>query len=280
MNSINLNQNNVYGNNNSRLLKKFPTPVKFDNNEKIAFNNAIIPHSFYNIDKSLYDNNQLTIIYNNQSTIIILDDGYYTLEDINFRIQVETLKTTNNLPYCITESGDYMYFVELVYNSTFYSVQLNVYTSVLPLRAANPKNAIFNLYCPQVIFNNKLNELLGFELNVYYPNISTNLTNYTVYSSQLNKVPNFAPLSNILITCNLIYNSLDEPNNIIYNFSTNLGTYGNNISIKPSEMIFLDIIPGIYSEIEINFLNASDFRPINIRDKNLSISFIIKKIDY
>jgi hypothetical protein len=279
MKSINLNTLNVTGSNNSKLIKKLPNNIKFDKNDKLAFNNLVISHSFFNISPE-FNNNEIEIVYNNQTTIIRLDPGFYELSDINFALQLETIKTTNNLPYCITNSGDYLYFYELIYNSTFYSVQLNVYPVVFPAGATNPKNAIFNQYCPQIKFNNNISDLLGLQKNIYYPSISSRLVNFNIYSYQLNLVPNFSPLSTILITCNLINNELDEPNNIIYSFSTNIGSYGTNLSVKPSEMIFIDVKEGIYNQIEIEFLNADDYKPIKINDKNMSLSLILHKTSY
>lgn len=278
MKSISLNNTNITYDN--RIIKKFPTSVNFTELDQIAFNSLIIPHSFFNIDKELFNNNTIEISYNNQTTRIILDDGYYTIEDLNFKLQMETLRVTNNLPYCVSESGDYIYYYELIYNSTFYSCQLNVYPVVLPLKATNPKNCIFNLYCPQVKFIDNISEIIGLEQNILYPSIATRLTNYSIYSSQINKVPNFSPMNNILVTCNLINNSLDEPNNIIYNFSTNLSIYGSNITVRPNELIFFNIQKGSYNQIEINLLNAQDYRPIKIRDKNISMNFIIKQFSY
>ena len=56
---------------------------------------------------------------------LTFEDGYYSVSDINFRIQQFCI--LNNLYVTSNSGANIVYFIELVVNSVRYSTQINVY---------------------------------------------------------------------------------------------------------------------------------------------------------
>ena len=88
-----------------------------------------LPYIFFNVS-SYYNNKTFSLIFPTAATTITysftLPDGFYTVTDINSYIQQQCIA---NGAYLIDSSSNNVYFVQLVYNSTYYAVQF-LYFSV------------------------------------------------------------------------------------------------------------------------------------------------------
>ena len=273
-----LNSSNVVQNSgNSKYIYRFPNSFQLNQNDKISLAQIMIPYSNYNINKSLYNNADLSIIYNGQTTNITIPTGAYTIETLNEYIHGVIRLTSNNLPYTSTGSGSsisYNYFINFSTNQTYYSIDLVINPAILG-SASNPKGVIFTGFCPQVVINSNISEIIGFN-KATYPNVSNQATDYIIRSKDMGLIPNISPVNSYIMLCNLAYNNASGQNtNILYSFSSNGTTFGNNIYINLQQYQFVDTIPGCYQTLEITILDQN-FRNVEFNDYNVLITLIVK----
>lgn len=245
---------------NSQLLKG-----------SVALASMVMPYSTPNIQANNYKNNTFQIIYNGQINNFIIQDGFYTLENLNSYLQYLMREGTNNIPYNIVDNLA-QYFIELKYDIISYSVRLNIYPTILN-GTPGKIGAIYNGLCPQINFNSNLNLILGLQQNILYPSISNLNTNYTITSNDLQLKPNLTPSNVYILLSNIVDNNLSIPSNILYNFSPQV-TYGSNINVNPNSLIFCKISDGYYNKIIIDIVDEN-YNPLLIKDENLLISLVL-----
>jgi len=118
---------------NDRDIDKWPNPCDFEvscpqsynNIESIRLLNIQTPNKFYNISEYLQNNKFILDISNIGSTIIVLDDGYYSIKNL-----VETLKNVTNITVVYNDVNHKIYFghnhsFALTFNSTDLSYNKN-----------------------------------------------------------------------------------------------------------------------------------------------------------
>lgn len=276
-----LNSSNVVANSdNTRYIYRFPNSLQINQGDKISLAQLTLPYSWFNINKSLYNNADLSIIYDGQTTNITIPDGSYTPETINEYIHGVIRLSTNNLPYSTTGSGAsaaYNYFINFSTNQTYYSIDLVINPAILG-SASNPKGAIFTGFCPQIIINSNISDIIGFNKETYPP-VSNRATDYIIRSKDMGLIPNVSPVNSLIMLCNLAYNpSSGQNTNILYSISSNGTTFGNNIYLSLPQYQYVDTIAGTYQTIEITFIDQN-FNKMMINDYNLLITIIIKSKD-
>jgi hypothetical protein len=109
-----LNSSNVANSDNTRYLYKFPNSLQLNQGDKLSLAALTLPYSNYNINDDLYNNARLSIIYNGQTTNILIPNGSYSIETLNEFIHAIIRLSTNNLPYSTSGSGlstSYNYFI-------------------------------------------------------------------------------------------------------------------------------------------------------------------------
>ena len=153
---------------------------------EMCVSSVTLPYSFYNVS-SYYANKTLTIMFPTGSTTVSYDitlpDGFYTVTDINSYIQQVCI---DNGAYLIDSSGNYVYFVQLVYNTAYYSVQL--LTFLVPNAIGTYTRPSTGLYSsgsltglpitagtPQVAFpsTGSIRNIIGFAAGTYPPTTQT-----------------------------------------------------------------------------------------------------------
>ena len=91
---------------------------------EMCVSNVTLPYSFYNVS-SYYNNKTFSLSFPTAATFtsysFTLPDGFYTVSTINNYIQQVCI---DNGAYLIDSSGNFVYFIQLVYNIAYYSVQL------------------------------------------------------------------------------------------------------------------------------------------------------------
>lgn len=268
-----LHINNTHADLNNSYKNKYI--FKLNNSQKlkgkIGVSNILLPYSTPNINNNIYFNSTFQIIYNGQINNFIINDGFYTLEQLNFYIQYLMRESNNNIPYNIVD-GLAQYFIELKYDVITYSIKLNIFPTVLN-GTAGKNGTIYNGLCPQININSNLSDILGLQKNKLYPSVNNFNSNFSISSNDEKLQPNLTPSNSYLITCNCVKNEIANPNNIIYSFSPNV-SYGFNIDITPSNIIFLDIVEGYYDNITIEFYDQN-YRPLYLKDNNLLVSLVI-----
>lgn len=277
--------NIVPGSNNTKLKYNFPKAINFEKNSQIALSSLNIFYSWYNINKSLYNNNVLQYVWFNVNGVlntnytITIPDGYYSLETLNEFIQ--SVLVTNGHYLTRTSDGKYIYHIEIVANPTYYAAQLNIYYMLASaestgyVRGKTTWNFPTARTCPQVIINstNNFKNLIGFNAGTFP--ISTSANTFQTFLST--STPTLNPVSSIVMTCSLCEQTLSTPDNLLFCFNAGNSAFGDTIDVKPSAMSFCNIREGNYNSIELNFLDQN-LNAMNIRDGQCIVMLTIRDL--
>lgn len=264
----------------------FPAGSVQFKDDSIALVNLSIYYSWFNITSSStggrYNNNSFQYRwYNNAGNAVFtvtMPDGNYGIESLNAYLQSKMIA---NGHYLINSSGDYVYYMELKSNSTYYSCDFFSYPvpTSLPVGWSNPAGLTFPIIAstPQLIISssNNFNKIIGFNAGTY-PSVNQT-SNYAVSST---KAPQVSPVSSIIVTCNAINNTYSSPSTVLYSFSPSSVEFGSIIQVSPPELSFIDLLDGIYNDITFQFFDQS-FNRIAINDSQILMLFNIRnKNDY
>ena len=271
------NTNVVSGTNNSLFRYTFPTgQVQFDEGSQIAVQSISIPYSWFNISQNQYNNVSFQYTWNlaptaGTYTVTLPNPSFMTAEDINEYFQSVMIA---NGHYLINSTGDYVYYMEIVLNTSRYAYQINTYPlpASLPSGWSNPAGVVFgSTNTPFIIItSNSFGKLIGFSSGTYPPAPTT--SNYSILS---NITPNITPVNSVLMQCNLVNNSLSIPSKLLFGFAPNT-TFGSTINITPSEFAYNDIQQGYFSSIDIQFTDENNNNLV-INDSNLVVQLVIRK---
>jgi hypothetical protein len=281
MNTIILTERNIEKNtNNSSLLYSFQGSTTFKKST-IALASVNLFFSWFNITKKY--NNTLSYTWFdingilNQIIEITIPDGYYSVNTLNEFLQSEFVKKGH---YLIDNSNNkYIYFLEIQSNSTYYSIQLNLYPMITNENSNNyTRGGTDWMYplisiTPQFIFSDKkdFKILLGFTLNTYPENTSSQIKSFLSENT-----PRLNPVSSIFVKCSLCNNKYSTPNDILYNFTTGSVEFGNIIDVQPRVETFLSIRDQSVYDIRIQFLDQ-DLNTLDIRDPQMVVVLSIKE---
>jgi len=197
-----------------------------------------------------------------------------------------------NSHYLIYE-GNHVYFLEILVNETYYSIQIklsaiskfmtfqgieyDITDQTSEYRIAGlwlPPDDIY--LCPQFIIpsSNKFGNLIGFNPGVISHDSSNDIIN-NQYSILNNFAPNIEVQNSMIVTCNLVENSLGKPKNILHSFSVSNTQFGGSHE-GVHEIVYSKIKTGTYKNLELKFYDQN-FQELQIQDPNLviTISFIL-----
>lgn len=284
-----LNSSNVSNRNTNAIFQYNFIGGNFTVEEgtEAMISSAQIPYSIFNIT-SVYNNNRLLIGFptgastNTYTTFnLLFPDGFYTIDDIRNFIQQYCI--TNGL-YLINTAGDYVYYIDIQQNTTYYANQILLYTvpRSLPTGWTQPSNWIgYSTFTSdrtpyvQFVAANQFHEYMGFNNGIYPPGATTtgNTTNYSVLS---NRVPIGSYVNSIIVHCSLVNNSVVSPSDIIDAFQITNTTFGANINYAPSIEKYVKLTKGNYSSM-IVYLTDQNNAPITLLDPNVLITIIFKK---
>lgn len=284
-----LNSSNVSNRNTNAIFQYNFIGGNFTVEEgtEAMISSAQIPYSIFNIT-SVYNNNRLLIGFptgastNTYTTFnLLFPDGFYTIDDIRNFIQQFCI--TNGL-YLINTAGDFVYYIDVQQNATYYANQILLYTvpRSLPTGWTQPSNWIgYSTFTSdrtpyvQFVAANQFHEYMGFNNGIYPPGATTtgNTTNYSVLS---NRVPIGSYVNSIIVHCSLVNNSVVSPSDIIDAFQITNTTFGANINYAPSIEKYVKLTKGNYSSM-IVYLTDQNNAPITLLDPNVLITIIFKK---
>lgn len=278
---------------NDTYKYSFPTGAVQFKDDSIALVNLSIYYSWFNITSSStggkYNNNNFSYRwYNNAGGSVFnitIPDGNYSISDLNAYLQSQMIA---NGHYLVDSAGDYVYYMELKSNSTYYTCNFFSYPvpTSLPVGWSNPAGMTFPIIAstPQLIILsvnnavstiNNFGKVIGFDAGTYPP-VNQN-SNYSVSST---KAPQVSPVSSIILTCNAINNTYSNPSTILYSFSPSSVQFGSLIQVSPPELSFIDIQDGNYTDITFQFYDQS-FNRLAINDSQILMLFNIRnKKDY
>ena len=278
MRTIVINSSNHVEGTRNKFIYTFPSQLKLTENHRVGVSGVSMYNSTFNIE-SKRGNNVLTLIWNADSQTsytFTFPDGYYSVAQMNEFLQQQMI--LNNL-YVTNSSGQYVYFVELVTNSSRYAVQLNTYFLPTSADATSlgyniPSGATWNYptakKCPQVTLNANFGSLIGFEAGTF-PSGSSVATNQEFIST---KEPKLNVVDNYIMTCNMISNvDYSIPSNILFTIPLTVGL-GKLMSITPASVVMNHIAANHYREIVIEFF-SQDFQPLELNDYELTLTLVI-----
>ena len=281
MKTIIINSSNYVAGSGNQFAISLPSNVKFNAGDKIAVAGIAVYNSTFNITAAR-GNNSITIVWNAASSVsytFTFPDGYYSASDMNAYIQQQCI--LNNL-YMTTNNGStYVYFIEITTNAIRYAISLNVYPIPTTAQATTlgydkPVGATWvfpaSAQCPQTTFNSAFGALIGQSAGTYPATISANAVQLISTIT-----PIISPVDSYILTCNMINSRLTIPTDVLYSVPITV-SLGSLINISPSQFLFNDIDPNIYSQIVISFYDQL-FNTLQLQDRDIVITLCIKYAD-
>ena len=237
---------------------------------------------FFNVS-SYYNNKTFSLIFPTGATTITYDftlpDGFYTITDINSYIQQQCVL---NGAYLIDSSGNYVYFVKMTYNSTYYAVQLLYYSVPTAIGTyTRPSSGLYSLsgtglpttaYTPQLVLasTGSLRIIMGFEAGTF-PSSQVSASGNALSTL----VPIGSNVNSILMQCSLISNRCTIPTDIIDSMPINDVSFGSNITYQPSFERYVTVSDGTFNTFTFSFRDQN-LNEIYAKDPNVSISLIMR----
>ena len=273
-----INSSNYIIGSNNKFVYRFPNTQTFEVGSSIGLSSISIYNSTFNIEKNR-GNNVIQIIWLGTTYTIIIDDGYYNVSDLNFKIQQFCI--LNNL-YLLSNSGsNIIYFVELVMNSVRYSVQLNLYA--IPTEAqslvlgyskvGSTWNFPLVATTPQLnILSQTFGNLIGLNFGMYPVTPQTTTQSYLSTTT-----PIISPVNSYIMTCNLLNSKYSIPNTTFFSLPLS-GSLGTLITSNVSSIVYNMINPQSYNEIVITFFDQY-FNALILHDFDCTITLAIKEPD-
>jgi hypothetical protein len=282
-----LNSSNVVGTTNSQFKYNFLNGNFSSKDNEICISALTVPYSFFNVS-TFYNNQSFTLSFPTiatvQTLVITLPAGFYTVTDINNYIQNQCIIAGL---YLRNSSGQYVYFFDMSYNTTYYSVQF--VSSPVPTAATYVTDgyslALTGTYStsgglptsanqvPQIILPSSggINTIVGFTAGTY----PSSATSATAVSSLSNTLPVGTTVNSLTFRCNLISNNVTIPSDILDSCTINT-TFGSNITYTPSFPKWISVSNGTFSNLLFNIVDQ-DLNAISARDPNVAITLMIRK---
>jgi len=254
---------------------------------EMCISSITIPYSFYNVS-SYYNNRTFSLIFPTAATTttisITLPEGFYTVTDINSYIQQVCIDYG---AYLIDSTGNYVYYQQLVYNTTYYAVQLLLFSvpTTLPTgysyATAGASGSIYTsaiklpttAYIPRLSLasSGSIATIIGFAAGATYPTaVST-----TSQSLKSTLTPVGSTVNSLVMECSLVNNSCASPSDILDSMPINDTAFGSNIIYQPYTN-FVSKSNGTYNNFTFSFRDQN-LNEIYARDPNVSITLIIRQ---
>lgn len=261
----------------SRYVFKFNGTKQFQDT-KIALASCSLFYSWFNIS-STFNNQRFSFTFTQGGGPItynvVIPNGFYTVAQLNSYLQ--SFCITNGL-YLVNASGQFVYYLEIVENASFYAIQLNCYPfpTALPGGWTNPAGMTFPgvATTPQFIIpaltTSTFSTLIGVNPGTYPAVVQA-----TTFSKLSDTTPKINPVENVLIRCNLVNNQLSNPSDVLYSFNASGVGFGSLITAQPPEFLYLDVVDGYFSELQISFVDQS-YNAVNLNDSSIIVQLAFK----
>jgi len=280
---LTLNSTNVTNtNSNSTFKYNFINGGFISKDYEMCISSITLPYSFFNVS-TYYNNKTFSLIFPTAATTITysitLPDGFYTVTDINSYIQQECIA---NGAYLIDSSLNNVYFVQMVYNSTYYAVQLLYFSVPTAIGTyTRPTTGLYSTvgtglpttaYTPQLVLasTGSIRTIMGFAAGTF-PSVQT-ITSGNALSTI---TPIGSTINSLLFQCSLVSNRCTTPSDILDSMSISGATFGANITYNPSFEKFVSISDGTFNDFTLTFRDQN-LNEIYAKDPNVSITLIIR----
>lgn len=288
----------------------FPTGSVFFKNHEISIGGVNIYASWYNISAEKR-NNIFKYYYPTVATFeyktVTIPDGTYDVDQLNQFLQFTMIQ---NKHYLIDGSGNYVYYMEFLWNPTKALVEFIAY----PVPSATTYTQPPGAPALPTLSQTPILEILAWNINGFgkligFWDTKTGTTTYAsalyppgyqgTYTSQPqtpivpSPLPPAVPYTSVFnqlgtdndrlfrvvslnITCSLLYNNLALPCTLLYSFPVSQTPFGEIVTSSPPTYGFIPIKDGIYNDFDISFLDQ-DNNPVYVRDKDLNVMLMIRK---
>jgi hypothetical protein len=285
----------VEGSNNSVLQYEFAGGnINLKKGQKVALASLQMYYSTFNITAANKNNSFSYVWVNGTTYTVTVPDGFYDITALNNYLRFTMVQNTH---YLTTTSGNFVYLLSLGINPSRYAVQLNCFRISAAIATANswllPLGATWfpptNVIVPELIVPSALTSnfglVIGFNAGTYpnaviagVPPGQTQTPAFTTDQEFLSTfTPQVTPVSSFILSCSLINNNYAVPNNLIYSF-TPQGTIGEQFTVAPNQLVFIDVNPGQYNSFNVQFIDQN-LRPVAIQDPSMILQFVISEAD-
>ena len=209
---------------------------------------------------------------------LTLDDGFYTVNALNARIQQFCIEKGM---YLTDGSGNNVYYLSVSPNSTAYANQIitKLVPLSLPVGYVAPTSPAFAGYPtttrrpPYIeILNNSFSKYLGFTSGTYGKDV---IADYNVLS---NIIPQGSIVNSLIVKCSLVNNGCSNQSDILDAFAiggSSGGTFGGNLNYTNNIEKWVRISEGRYNNFIVTIVDQNN-NEISILDNNLLINFLIR----
>lgn len=277
--SLCLNSSNLLqGTNNSSFRFNFANGCFTAKDTQVCISTLTMPYSFFNVTQS-YNNKSISITFPTTASAttaynFTIPDGFYTVTSLQQYLQTQMI--ANNL-YLIDAAGNYVFYLSLQYNPTFYAVQLVVAPVPTSLPSGYTQPAGWNGYrassvTPTLVLaaTGSIAPLLGFVAGASYPAAPA-----AVSTSILSTMtPQGSTVNSLIARCSLVNNPTSVPTDIMDGFPINT-TFGSNITYDPSFEKWVDVRDGTYNSLVFTIVDQS-LNQIVALDPNVSIVLLLR----
>ena len=271
-----LNQTNVLNDGtNSSYVYTFPNGGYVFKDDLIGIQSISQYYSAFNITESNGNNTFSYRWVNGNVYSVVFADGYYSLSDINAKLQSVMVSNTHYL--INNQTGANVYFMNWSVNQSKYVYQLSVFPTTLSSYPLGTSGATFkyptgvsgwqlNNQAPDCIIPAKFNELVGFAVGEYPPALQTAPLSFLSTTA-----PQIVPSPSILVFCSLVNNRAVVPNNLIFAYTPSGVAFGQIQTYEPTaELAWCKIMDGTYNQFVIQFRDQYG-REIIFQDPNTTI---------
>jgi len=275
--SIPITQNNISNTqNNSQWQYNFLNGAFRMQNMEMCISTVSIPYSWYNVT-SLNGNNSFNYTWWNGTVYnIVLPDGFYAVPDIQNYIEQTMI---SNSQYLIDGNGNYIFYLSMYYNVTYYAVQLialTVPTSAQAVALGLTAPSGWGGYptvattCQLVVLNNNFINLIGFTPGSYP--VTNQTSNYNIDSSF---TPQGSIVNSLLLNCNLVNNPVNANSVILDGWPIN-AVFGSSITYQPNYEKWITLNNGTYSNFNLSMVDQNG-NTVYARDGSGTITLLIRK---
>ena len=210
-------------------------------------------------------------------TINIPTNSYYTIEQLNGLIQYSLL---GNGLYLVDASGNSVYYLSVVVNSTTYNV--NILAPVVPLSlptgytnpAGMPFATVANSNMQLILTDPQVLRVLGYVAGTY-PSTPTGTGGN--YSGAGTNSPEVCPYSSIYVWVSTNRNTYFTWPPQIYSFSIGDTQYAKSIQVEPKVWSFSPCLLQAYPSLTLE-LRDEKGNPLVVRDTNWSADLIYRPV--
>jgi len=207
---------------------------------------------------------------------LTLDDGFYTVNALNARIQQFCIEKKM---YLTDGSGNNIYYLSITPNSTAYANQIitKLVPTSKPTGYVEPSGFIGYPAAArppyvEILSTNNFGKYLGFSAGNYGIN---QIADYNVLS---NLIPQGSTVNSLVVKCSLVNNGCSNQSDILDAFAiggSSGGTFGGNLNYTNTIEKFVGITEGRYNNFIVNIVDQNN-NDIAILDSNLLINFLIR----